>query len=78
MFDANRDGLHECFLDRTVQVAISGHIAEPTVSEDMVTRLSTQGVNGVEFGWGCGVICRTELFPINLIAAIFHCDGISD
>ena len=64
MFDATRGGLHECFLDRPVQVAIGGHIAEPTVSEDSGEQLTHTGCqcSGAEVGWGCGVI-RSRTLP---------------
>ena len=54
-------GLHECFLDKPVQVAIG--IAEPTVSEDSGEQLTHTGCqyNGAEVGWGCGVICSRNL-----------------
>ena len=43
MFDATRGGLHESFLDGTVQIAIGGHVAEPTVSEDSGKQLAHTG-----------------------------------
>ena len=63
MFDATRGGLHESFLDGTVKIAIGGHIAEPTVSEDSGEQLAHTGCqcNGAEVEWGCGVICSRTL-----------------
>ena len=79
MFDAIRGVLHEYFLDRTVQVANGGHIAEPTVSEDSSKQLTHTGCqcNGRKLDEDVGS-SAAELFTINLIAVIFHWDGISD